>query len=130
MDQPLLIDPGQFLIQYQDVQLKDRRHVKFSKPPSDLSLPMPLIEWGHMVNQLNQDPQADSIANSGHGMAVMEEGGADVVGDEEVEVRDKRATAEAAVDAEADNLAWDCQDPLFEFSDENCSCFNVCDNAS
>ena len=85
----------------------------------DLSLPMPSIEWGHMMDQLNQDPRADLIADSRHGTAVMEEGGADVVGDEEVEVRDERATAEAAVDVEARNLVWDPQDPLFEFNDKN-----------
>ena len=109
------------------MRLKDRRGIKFLKPPStqtvepkkislkeyldrkptqvtstttttehqgddcaqDLSLPAPSIEWGHMVNQLNQDPQADLIVDSGHGTAVMEEGGADVAGDEEVEGRDE-----------------------------------------
>ena len=74
-----------------------------------------------MVNQLNQDLQADSIADFGHGMAVMEEGGADVAGDEEVERRDERAAAEATVGVEAGNLVWDPQDPLFEFNDENSS---------
>ena len=85
----------------------------------DLSLPVPSIEWGHMVNQLNRDPWADSIANSVHGMAVMEEGGTDVAGDEEVEGRDERVTAEATVGAEAGDLVWDPQDPFFEFNNKN-----------
>ena len=76
---------------------------------------VPLIEWGHMVNQLNQDPWADLIADSGHGTAVMEESGADVVGDEEVKGRDERVT----VGAEAGDLVWDPWDPLFEFNDKN-----------
>ena len=74
-----------------------------------------------MVNQLNQDPQADSIADSGCGIAIMEGHEANVAGDEEVEGRDEGVTAEAAVEAVAANLVWDPQDPLFEFNDENSS---------
>ena len=48
----------------------------------ELSLQAPLIEWGHMVNQLNQDPWADSIADSGCGTTAMEGSKADAAGDE------------------------------------------------
>ena len=84
-----------------------------------------------MVDQLNQDPRADSIADSGRGTAIMEEGGRD----EEVEVRDERFTTGTAVDAAAGDLVWNPQNPLFEFNDENsgithsCSCFNASGNA-
>ena len=156
-DQPSPINLIQFPIQYQDVQLKDRRWVEFLKSPStpkteskkislkeylnhkptqvtpltitdelpgddsiwELSLSTPSIEWEHMVDQLNQDPQANSIADSGRGMAIMEKSGADVVGDEEVEVRNEGLTTGAAVDVGAGNLVFDPQDPLFEFNDEN-----------
>ena len=74
-----------------------------------------------MVNQLNQDLRADSIADSGHGMAVMEGSEVDVAGDEEVEGRDKGVTAEAAVETGVANLGWDPWDPLFEFNDKNSS---------
>ena len=74
-----------------------------------------------MVNQLNQDPWADLIANSGHGMAVMEGSEADVAGDEEVEGRDEGVTVEAAVEAGATDLVWDPRDLLFEFKDKNSS---------
>ena len=72
-----------------------------------------------MVNQLNQDQQVDSIANSGCGMAVMEGSEADVTGDEEVEGRDEGVTTEAAVEEGAADLVWDPWDPLFKFNNEN-----------
>ena len=63
-------------------------------PPGDggtweLSLSTPSIEWEHMVDQLNEDPCADSMADSGQGTVIMEGGRTDVVGDEEVEIRDE-----------------------------------------
>ena len=87
----------------------------------ELSLSTPSIEWEHMVDQLNQDPRANSIADSSPGMAIMEEGEADVVGDKEVEVKAEGPSIEAAANAEAGDLVWDAQDPLFEFNDENSS---------
>ena len=51
----------------------------------DLALPTPTVELGHLVTQLNQDPWENSVTNSGQGMAAMEEGDADTVGDKEVE---------------------------------------------
>ena len=49
----------------------------------------------------------------------MEKGGTNVVGDEEVELRDEGLTTGAAIDTKAGDLVWDPQDPLFEFNDEN-----------
>ena len=72
-----------------------------------------------MVDQLNQDPRADSIPDSDQGMAIMEEGGTNVAGDEEVEVGGEGLTTGAASNPEAGDLVWDPQDPLFEFNDEN-----------
>ena len=46
-----------------------------------------MVESGHFVTQLNQDPREDLVTNSGMGMAAMEEADADMVGDEEVEAR-------------------------------------------
>ena len=155
-DQPPLANPNQFPILYQDVWLKDKRRVKFSKPPStpqprsrktslkeyldqgptpatsmkavddllvddgtqELSLSAPSIEWEHMVDQLNQDPCADSMADSGQGTVIMEGGRTDVAGDE-VEIRGEGLTEGAAIDPGAGNLVWDPQDLLFEFSNEN-----------
>ena len=39
-----------------------------------LALPTPSVKWGHLVNQLNQDPQENSVADSGWGMVAMEWG--------------------------------------------------------
>ena len=61
----------------------------------DPALSTPTVKWGHFMNQLNQDPREDSVANSGWGMAVMEEGDVDTVGDKEVEEWDEGATASA-----------------------------------
>ena len=44
-----------------------------------------MVEWGHFVTQLNQDPREDSLTDSGQGTAEMEEGDADVAGCKEVE---------------------------------------------
>ena len=59
-----------------------------------------------MVNQLNQDPWVESIANSGCGTATKEGSEADAVGDEEVEGQDV-VTAGAALEAGVANLTWD-----------------------
>ena len=73
----------------------------------ELSLPAPSIEWGHMVNQLNQDPWAELIADSRCGTAAMEGSEANAVGDEEVEGKDEGATAGAAPEAGVANLTSD-----------------------
>ena len=52
-----------------------------------------------MINQLNQDPWVDSIADSGCSTTAMEGSEADAVGDEEVEGQDKGTTAGAAHEA-------------------------------
>ena len=144
-------------ILYQDVWLKDKRQVKFLKPPSmpqprsrkislkecldqgptpvtsvtavddlpgdggtwEQSLSTPSIEWEHTVYQLNQDPHADSMADSSRGTVIMEKGKTDIAGDEEVEIRDEGLTTGATIDTEAGDLVWDPQDPLFEFNNEN-----------
>ena len=31
----------------------------------DLTLHTPTAKWGHLMNQLNQDPREDSVTNSG-----------------------------------------------------------------
>ena len=87
----------------------------------DLALPPPLVKWGHLVNQLNQDPQEDSVADSSHGMAAMEEGDADTTGDEEVEGQDEGATAGAAPETRVADITWDPEDPYLKFTDENSS---------
>ena len=51
----------------------------------DLTLPPLMVEWGHFITQLNQDPREDSITDLGLYMAAMEEGDANMVGDEDVE---------------------------------------------
>ena len=61
----------------------------------NLALPAPTVEWGHLVNQLNQDPRENSVADSGQGMAAMEEGDTDIVGDKEVEEWEEGAMAGA-----------------------------------
>ena len=38
----------------------------------ELSLSTPSFDWEHMVDQLNQDPHADSMTDSGQGMVSME----------------------------------------------------------
>ena len=48
-----------------------------------------------MVNQFNQDPQADSVADSGCGTTAMEESEADAAGDA-VEGQDEEAMVRAA----------------------------------
>ena len=68
-----------------------------------------------MVNQLNQDPRADSIAGSGCGMAAMEGSEADAVGDEEVEGQDEGATVGMAPEAGVADLTWDTKDPFLKF---------------
>ena len=73
----------------------------------------------HMVDQLNQDPHADSMVVSGRGTVIMEEGRTDIAGDEEVEIRDEGLTTGAATDTEAGDLVWDPQDLLLEFNDDN-----------
>ena len=72
-----------------------------------------------MVNQLNQDPWADSIANSGCGTIAMERSEADAAGDEEVEGQDEGAMARAVLEAGVDDLTWDPEDPLLIFTDKN-----------
>ena len=72
-----------------------------------------------MVNQLNQDPQVNSIAVSGCGMAAMEGSEADAAGDEEVEGQDEGVTAGAALEAGVADLAWDPWDPFLKFDNEN-----------
>ena len=72
-----------------------------------------------MVDQLNQDPCADSVADSGRGTISIEGGRTDITGDEEVETRDEGSTTWAAVGPRAGDLDWYPQDPLYEFNDEN-----------
>ena len=38
----------------------------------NLALPAPTVEWGHLMNQLNQDPREDSVADSDQGTAAMD----------------------------------------------------------
>ena len=80
----------------------------------DLTLPSPTVEWGHFVTQLNQDPREDSVTDSGLGMAVMEEGDADEVGDEEVESGDGEAAANVIPDTGVTDLTWDPEDPYLQ----------------
>ena len=88
----------------------------------DLSLPQPVLEWGHFVTQLNQDPGDSSTADSGLGTVAMEEedAEADTAGDEEVEGGDGEAAIDVCFDANAtDNLVWNNSDPYFEIDDES-----------
>ena len=73
-----------------------------TEPPEEdwdqnLALPAPLVKWGHLVNQLNQDPREDSVADSGWGTAAVEEGDTDTTGDEEVEGRMKELQPEQSL---------------------------------
>ena len=72
-----------------------------------------------MVDQLNQDPHADLVANSAQDTASMGEGRADVAGDEEVEHGEDGSTAPVAASPGVTDLDWDPHDPLIEFDDEN-----------
>ena len=58
----------------------------------DLSLSAPSFDWEHMVDQLNQDPHADSMTDSSRGTVSIEGGRTDIVGDEEVETRNEGPT--------------------------------------
>ena len=81
--------------------------------------PAPSFEWEHMVDQLNQEPCADSMTDSSQGTVCMEGGRTDIVGDKEVEIRDEGLIAGAVIDPGVGDLVWDPQDLLFEFNDEN-----------
>ena len=72
-----------------------------------------------MVDQLNQDPCADSVMDSGRGTISIEGGRTDIAGDEEVETRDEESTTWAVASPGAGDLDWDPRDPLFKFNDEN-----------
>ena len=87
----------------------------------DLALPTPSAEWGHLVNQLNQDPRQESVADSGCGNVSMEEGDADTAGDEEVEGQDEGAMAGEVPETKVTDITWDPEDPFLKFTDENSS---------
>ena len=87
----------------------------------DLTLPTPTVEWGHLMNLLNQDPREDSVTDSGWGMAAMEEGDTDTVGDKEVEEWDEGATASAVPKTSVVDITWDLEDHYLEFNNENSS---------
>ena len=71
----------------------------------ELSFLAPLIMWEHEVNQTT----------------AMGESEADVVGDEEVKVQDKGATARATPEAGVADMTWDPKDPFLESTDGNLS---------
>ena len=87
----------------------------------DLSLSTPSLDWEHMVDQLNQDPHADSVTESGQSAVEVEGGNADIAGDEEVEIRDEGPSMRAALGSgpAANDLDWDPRDLLFKFNDDN-----------
>ena len=85
----------------------------------DLTLSPPTVEWGHFINQLNQDPREDSIPDSGLDTAVMEEVDADMAGDEEIESRGAGAVADVASDMTIADLTWDPKDLYFALDYES-----------
>ena len=60
----------------------------------DLSVSAPSLDWEQMVDQLNQDPCADSVMDLAPEAISMGEGRANIAGDEEVECRDDGPTAQ------------------------------------
>ena len=71
------------------------------------------------MSQLNQDPGEDSATDSGRGMAAMEEGYVDTVGDKEVEKWDEEVAASAIPETGITDITWDPEDPYLEFYDES-----------
>ena len=85
----------------------------------DLSVSAPSLDWKQMVDQLNQDPRANSVTDSAQETISMGEERADIAGDEEVECRDDGSTTQVTASPGVTDLDWDPCDPLFEFNDEN-----------
>ena len=87
---------------------------------ADVTPPLcpPSLEWKDMVSQLNQDPKAESIANSGHGTTAMEE---DVKLNAVKEKLIEDDTSCAALDnsSRPDDLTWNADIPYFEFTDDS-----------
>ena len=94
--------------------MKDKKYVGFSNPPWTLitktrrisqegSFPAPPIKWEHIVSQTT----------------AMGESEADDVGDKEVKVQDKGATARATLETGVADMTWKPKDPFLEFTDEN-----------
>ena len=71
-----------------------------------------------MVSQLNQDPRAESTANSGHGPIAMEE---DIeLNTIEVEpIRDDTSCAALDNSGRPDDLSWNTDIPYFEFTNDS-----------
>ena len=82
-----------------------------------LTLPTHMVKWGHLVNQLHQDPREDcGRLRLGYG---DDEGDADTVGDEDVEEQDEETTASTVHETGVADITWDTEDPYLEFNDEN-----------
>ena len=67
----------------------------------DLSVSAPSLDWEQMVDQLNQDPHADSVTDLAQETVSMGEGRANIAGDEEVERRDDGPTTQVTT-----SLGW------------------------
>ena len=85
----------------------------------DLSVCTPSLDLEQMVDQLNQDPRADSVTDSDRETISVGGGRTDIAGDEEVECMDEGSTTQVAAGPGVTNLDWDPRDPLFKFNDEN-----------
>ena len=74
---------------------------------SQICLSTPSLDWEQMVDQLSQDPHADSVTDSALEAVSMGEGRADITGDEEVESRDNGSTTQVTAGAGVTDLDWD-----------------------
>ena len=77
-----------------------------------------------MVSQLNQDPRAESAANSGHGTIAMEE---DVESNTVKEELIKDDTSCTALDnsGRPDDLTWKADIPYFEFTNDSAMAYKT-----
>ena len=56
------------------------------------------------MDQLNQDPRANSMTDSDRGMVSVEGGRTDITGDEEVETKNEGPTTRTTIDPGVGNL--------------------------
>ena len=91
-------------------------------------LPCPLVHgWEDLVSQLNQDPRAESIADSGIGTTVMEEDVESNAVREDVKlntvreesVKDETSCAILNHSSEPDDLTWNVEIPYLKITDDS-----------
>ena len=79
---------------------------------------LPPPELKDMVSQLNQDPRAESTADSGHGTIAMEED-VELNAVEEEPIKDDTSFTALDNSGRPDDLTWNADIPYFEFTDDS-----------